>query len=161
MIRKRKTRKKTKLGSPHKNPSARGRTPNHHGTRQSADATTFEMIDQLRKKLDLGAITLPQFRRLIHLEDLRNEWATRIQLRSIARDLLPHAAGQARHGKTRMLAVVSNILLRTEVSELKQRADQDALDTTQGQAKATAMMNEFFPNMPRPDRENASKTAAR
>lgn len=63
-----------------------------------------------------------------------SEWSTRMQLRVIARDLLPKAAQQARKGKTRLLAVLSNILLRTELSEPKNPADVEQF-AEEGQRK--------------------------
>lgn len=80
-------------------------------------ADAYERIKDYRKKLDTGSLTKKQFHRLLEAEVIRNEWASRVQLQSIARDLLPTAAAHARKGRSRLLAVVANILLKTEMSE--------------------------------------------
>lgn len=82
-----------------------------------AAASAYERIKDYRKKLDAGTISKKQFRSLLEAETLRNEWVSRVQLQSVARDLLPVAAGQARKGRSRLLAVIANILLKTEMTE--------------------------------------------
>src|SRR6185437_5266776 len=87
------------------------------GTAAARAIKTYDHIRDLRKKVDDGTITRNQFHRLLEMETLRNEWASRVQLQSIARDLLPVAAAQARKGRSRLLAVVSNVLLKSEMTE--------------------------------------------
>ena len=87
------------------------------GTAAARAIKTYDRIRDLRKRVDAGTITQNQFHHLLEMETMRNEWASRVQLQSIARDLLPVAATQARKGRSRLLAVVSNILLKSEMTE--------------------------------------------
>jgi hypothetical protein len=134
---------------------AKPHKPNH--AKLNTDTTSaFEAILILRQKLDTGEITRSQFRRLIHLEDMRSEWAARVQLRAVCRDLLPQAASQARKGRSRMLAVIGNILLKSEVSELKsrdeisggqlaeERRQQQIIAALEGQRKSWEFTTQFF-----------------
>jgi hypothetical protein len=132
--------KKRRVGPPRKSASARGRT-HSKGSASKPDTSTYSAVTALRERLDDGKITTSQFRRLIHLEDMRNEWATRVQLRSIARDLLPAAARQARAGRSRMLAVLGNILLKSEVSDVH---SQEAIAEGRLPEEEEAVMREIF-----------------
>lgn len=96
-------------------------------------------ILSLRDKLKLGQISLREFRELITSEERINVWAARVQLRSVARDLIPEAAKQARNGRSRLLAVIGNILL-----------DSERIDT--GTKMQTAPQIEITHNVGRPDR---------
>ena len=132
-------RKKQNMGPPRKSSSPRGRTP-------TQGQGSYAVINELRSKLDDGTISQAQFRRLIHLEDMRNDWAVRVQLRSIARDLLPQAASQARNGRGRLLAVLANVLLKSEVSELKDRHQMmNAETTTEAQQRQLQMLHDWSP----------------
>lgn len=93
------------------------RTPNKSRSVARAIAT-YDRIKMMRKKVDAGQITKKELHELLEVETLRNEWASRVQLQAIARDLLPVAAAQARKGRSRLLAVVANVLLKTEMTEI-------------------------------------------
>jgi hypothetical protein len=85
-----------------------------------------EKIEALKTKLRKGKISPAEFRRLLKLEEMKTEYAARVQLRSIARDLLPRAAGQARAGRSRLLSTLANILLKSEITTLRQTPSEES-----------------------------------
>ncbi|MHB8541830.1 MAG: hypothetical protein ACYDCD_12965 [Candidatus Acidiferrales bacterium] len=85
-------------------------------------ASPKDRIRELRAALHNDTISKPEFRELIHREEQKNIWAARVFLRAVARDLIPDAATLARKGRSRLLAVVGNILLNSEALEIKGEA---------------------------------------
>lgn len=81
-----------------------------------------QFILEARRRMDTGEITPHQFARLMQREAFRTEWTARVQLRAIARDLLPKAAALARKGRARLLALLTKIFLTTETTDLRKMA---------------------------------------
>lgn len=89
--------------------------PATHSTAENhvIDRARLRVLD-LRKKLHTGEISQREFRELLKREERENIFAARVQLRSVARDLIGEAAKQSRKGRSRLLAVIGNILLAGE-----------------------------------------------
>ena len=129
----------------------RKKTKRSKKPRTPAGSAALKTILNLREKMDAGEITPHQFAQLLQREAFRTEWSARVQLRAIARDLLPKAAALARRGRPRLLGLLTKIFLTTETADIRKMAALYA-------SPRTIVLTH---HIPRPDRDAPEQKPSR